>query len=325
MKAPFPWFGGKSRVADIVWQRFGDVPNYVEPFAGSLAVLLKRPHEPRVETINDLDCFVSNFWRALQHDPEAVAHWADTPVNEADLHARHLWLLGEVRKGFRKRMHEDADYFDVKIAGWWVWGQSAWIGAGWCSGVSSWGQAFADGCEAHERLPHLGNPGRGVHRPSQQLPHLGNPGQGGIYGYFTALARRLRYVRACCGQWDRILGPSVTERLGPTGVFLDPPYMSERCDEIYSEDSADVAHAVREWAIANGDNPLLKIALCGYEGEHEMPDSWECVAWKAAGGFGSQGTGRGRDNCAKERIWFSPACACDRRGQTMPLFAEATP
>lgn len=39
LKAPFPWFGGKSRVAPQVWERFGDVDNYVEPFAGSLAVL----------------------------------------------------------------------------------------------------------------------------------------------------------------------------------------------------------------------------------------------------------------------------------------------
>ena len=39
-KAPFPWFGGKSRVAHIVWDRFGNVPNYVEPFFGSGAVLL---------------------------------------------------------------------------------------------------------------------------------------------------------------------------------------------------------------------------------------------------------------------------------------------
>ena len=37
MKAPFPWFGGKSRAASIIWQRFGNVRNYVEPFAGSLA------------------------------------------------------------------------------------------------------------------------------------------------------------------------------------------------------------------------------------------------------------------------------------------------
>lgn len=48
MKAPFPWFGGKSRAASAIWGRFGDVDTYNEPFSGSLAVLLARPHEPRV-------------------------------------------------------------------------------------------------------------------------------------------------------------------------------------------------------------------------------------------------------------------------------------
>ena len=45
MKAPFPWFGGKSRVQAQVCDRFGDVRNYVEPFAGSLSVLLGRPDD----------------------------------------------------------------------------------------------------------------------------------------------------------------------------------------------------------------------------------------------------------------------------------------
>ena len=42
LKAPFPWFGGKSRAAHLIWPRFGKVGNYVEPFAGSLSVLLAR-------------------------------------------------------------------------------------------------------------------------------------------------------------------------------------------------------------------------------------------------------------------------------------------
>jgi hypothetical protein len=41
--APFPWFGGKRKVAAEVWARFGAVENYVEPFFGSGAVLLGRP------------------------------------------------------------------------------------------------------------------------------------------------------------------------------------------------------------------------------------------------------------------------------------------
>ena len=306
LKSPFPWFGGKSRVADLVWQRFGDPPNYIEPFFGSGAVLLNRPHDPSTETVNDLDCFVANFWRALQHDPEAVAYHADNPVNEADQHARHLWLVGQ--NEFRERMKTDPEFYDVKIAGWWVWGQCIWIGSGWCSGRSSWGGAFADGRLAHERRPHLGDAGTGVCLDSDRT--LGTR-SADLLAYMYALADRLRLVRVCCGDWARILGPSVTFKHGVTGVFLDPPYADTagRDETLYSEESLVVAHDVRKWAIENGDNPLLRIALCGYQGEHELPESWECLYWKARGGYGSQSdNGNGRDNAKRERIWFSPHC-----------------
>jgi len=307
-KAPFPWFGGKSKVAELVWDRFGDVPNYVEPFFGSGAVLLNRPHTPGTETVNDLDCMVANFWRSLKNDPDAVAFHADNPVNEADQHARHLWLCSQ--EEFREVMKVDPEFYDAKVAGWWVWGQCIWIGSGWCS----------------VQLPHLGDAGKGLNR---KLPHLGNAGTGvgvleaeeclsdrtsgtrrGLREYMHQLADRLRSVRVCCGDWQRICGPSVTFKHGVTGVFLDPPYAdtADRAETLYASDSISVAHDVRRWAIENGDNPLLRIALCGYEGEHEMPGSWECVAWKARGGYGSQGTGRGRDNAGRERVWFSAAC-----------------
>ena len=297
MKSPFPWMGGKSRVADLVWDRFGNVPNYCEPFFGSGAVLLNRPTEPGVETVNDLDCMVANFWRALQHDPEGVAAAADWPVNEADQHARHLWLCSQ--EEFRERMKVDPEYYDSKIAGWWVWGQCIWIGSGWCS----------------VQLPHLGTAGTGIHR---KRPHLGNPGTeaecvsdrtADLLGYMQALAARLRRVRVCCGDWARICGPSPTVKLGTTGVFLDPPYSDEagRQEGLYATDSGTVAHAVREWALEWGNDPRMRIALCGYEGEHVMP-GWEEIAWKAAGGYGSQGDGTGRANAKRETIWFSPHC-----------------
>src|SRR5262245_44443615 len=93
LKAPFPWFGGKRPVARLVWDRLGNVDNYIEPFYGSGAVHLLRPDPPRVETVSDKDCYVSNFWRATQHDPDAVAAHVDGPVNECDQHARHRWLV----------------------------------------------------------------------------------------------------------------------------------------------------------------------------------------------------------------------------------------
>ena len=40
LSAPFPYYGGKARIAESVWRELGDVTVYAEPFAGSLAVLL---------------------------------------------------------------------------------------------------------------------------------------------------------------------------------------------------------------------------------------------------------------------------------------------
>ncbi len=79
-------------------------------------------------------------------------------------------------------------------------------------------------------------------------------------------------------------------------------------DGVYAYDSGDVAHAVRKWAIEAGEDPRARIALCGYEGEHILPASWECVPWKARGGYGNQGNNVARENSSKERIWFSPHC-----------------
>ncbi len=143
--------------------------------------------------------------------------------------------------------------------------------------------------------------------PSYPIPGLRNCGKRSPSGRNSWPAGNTRPVRIACGEWDRVLGDSVTIKHGTTGVFLDPPYSADEHAVDYSADT-DVAHAVREWAIANGDNPLLRIALCGYDGEHAMPESWECVAWKARGGYGSQGDGRGRANASRERIWFSPHC-----------------
>jgi DNA adenine methylase len=352
LKAPFPWFGGKRRVTGVVWERFGNVTNYVEPFAGSLAVMLGRP-QPFVgtETVNDKDGFIANFWRALQHDPEQVTRYADWPVNEVDQNARHAWLVTQ-RDTLTTRLEGDPDYYDPKIAGWWVWGICCWIGAGWCSGEGPW--QVVDGQLVHlgdagqgvnRQLVHLGDAGRGVNRQrvhlgdagrgvNRQLVHLGNAGRGetasesGLLAWMLTLAERLRLVRVCCGDWTRVCGPTPTVKLGLTGVFLDPPYAQDiRTDNLYSVET-DVSRAVREWAIANGDDPRIRIALCGYEGEHEMPDDWEVYAWSTAGGYASQSS-VGNSNRHLERIWFSPHCVKPLRMATLfdelPLVAATNP
>lgn len=421
LRAPFPWFGGKRRVAEIVWRAFGpSVPNYVEPFAGSLAVLLGRHGGAgHIETVNDRDRYLANFWRAVAAEPEAVALHADWPVNEADLHARHKWLVNQAE--FRERMHTDPEFYDVKIAGWWCWGICQWIGGGWCVEPNNHKHPKLDGIgkgvhsnkahprgadrtteanrpelagagkgvhsdkahrgrrksEAHHRKrPELDgtSPGRGVHSDgahlSRQIPNLRvdsgaggsgvhasgflskaysagrrpamtSAGQGvhlpslgndrGMHGvsaapcvdWFRDLQVRLRRVRVACGDWQRVLGPSVLgkgKNVGgrrPCAVFLDPPYAHELRDPyLYAEDDATISAKVRQWALKHGDDPDLRIALCGYEGEHDMPPSWTVHAWKGGRGYAK----KGNDNRERERIWFSPHCL-RIDGRQMDLFA----
>jgi DNA adenine methylase len=334
MKAPFPYFGGKSKVAPLVWQYFGDTPNYVEPFAGSLAVLLQRPHAAQTETVNDADGMICNFWRALAADPDAVASYADWPVNECDLHARHKWLYE--RRPFVDGLMSDPDAYDAKIAGWWVWGICQWIGSGWCPSTPAGVPHVRD---LNRKIPHVGDAGRGIHRASdahalhRKRPIItgaaGGPAalrnaiDGGLlHTYMRALSARLRRVRVVCGDWARVCGPSVTFRHGVTAVFLDPPYdHAERQDDLYARDE-NVFAAAREWAIANGDNPLMRIALCGYD--FEMPAGWTAHRWKAAGGYGSQGDGQGRENAKREMIWFSPHCLSTTFKQARKVGADVS-
>ncbi len=295
LDAPFPWFGGKRDVAPQVWDALGNVSHYVEPFFGSGAVLLQRPHAAKFETINDFDGLLANFWRAVRADPQAVADHADWPCNEADLHARHVWLVGQ-RDSLTARLMGDAEYYDPKAAGWWVWGSCNWIGGGWCSGKGPWVSIDGELTDTRQ-LPHLSE-GRGVNRKLF------------IEEWFAGLSDRLRDVRVACGDWSRVTGPAVLDAGGGmTGIFLDPPYSLGERAEVYACDN-DVAGDVLAWCAENGANKSLRIVLAGYDGEHNTLEEqgWRAVAWKASGGYGSQGEGRGRDNAKRERLWLSPHC-----------------
>lgn len=360
--------------------------------------------------MNDADCYLANFWRATKQAADAVAEHADEPVNEADLHARHRWLVRQVE--FRERMMTDPDYYDARVAGWWVWGLSCWIGSGWCD-VSRFGRdegarpdlgnakRTAQGVHQKRPLIHGDRAGNGVHRwqtpvlvnggsgtrgsttspgrgihgkrpiltgnggsmagvqrdlrtPSRQLPYvsresgpiharkrpgpqntgafgtLGAPGDNDLTAWFQALQRRLRRVRVCCGDWSRVVTPAVLGAGGgTTAVLLDPPYdTGRRASDLYAVDTAGIAERVREWAVANGDNPRLRIALCGLEAEHEMPEDWEAVGWTTRGGYGNQDGGDHANR--REVVWFSPHCIRQaslfgEAGIAGPLFAEPEP
>jgi DNA adenine methylase len=85
VKPPFAYYGGKMTLAPAVAGLLPAHNHYVEPFAGSLAVLLAK--EPsRAETVNDLDGDLMTFWRVLRDRPDDLCRAAElTPHSRAEL------------------------------------------------------------------------------------------------------------------------------------------------------------------------------------------------------------------------------------------------
>jgi len=331
LKAPYPYPGGKARVADLVWERLGDVGNYVEPFAGSLAVLLRRPADHfrggyRVETVNDANHFIVNFWRAVTAAPDDVARWADWPVMEADLHARHRWLMrSEAAADFREKMRTDPAHYDAQVAGWWVWGVCCWFGSGWCDDKDSSHSARVPAPVVRARsncgVLMLSDEGRiGDRRPVVNagfaVAGTCDARREWLTAWMRRLADRLRLVRTCYGDWSRVCDSnSALTRLDTTGVFLDPPYplkttKGTREAGLYANDKSQDLDALRDdvlaWCRKWGQTPAVRIAVCGYEGdgyEALEREGWDVTAWEASGGYGGKA-----ENAKRERIWWSPAC-----------------
>lgn len=341
LKPPMPYFGNKTRIASEVWKRLGNPLNFVEPFAGSLAVLLARPdsHQwwERYESVSDADGFVANFHRAIATDPEAVAHHASWPVNEVDLTARHVWLV-QNRQELTGRLMADPDFCDVRAAGWWVWGVCAWVGGDWCTGIGPFTGtdevSISQGGSApgvYRKIPMIsgGHGGKGIHRPRDvsgvveslhgvRIPDLAGSIEGTLAADFSILANRLRRVRVACGNWDRVLGNAATPPKGHvTGVLLDPPYdPAERRGDLYGvgdrPEDLPVHMAARSWALERTSDDRYRIAYCSYSTEAEdalfTDAGWSPYRWSALGGYSLRAENRARTNRDREIVWFSPSC-----------------
>jgi len=311
LKAPFSYFGGKATVASRVWKALGNVNHYLEPFCGSCAVLLARPHwnpQQHVETVVDKDGHIANVWRSLQANPDEVAKWCDWPVNHADLIARKR-KLNLNTETLLERLCADDEYYDPKLAGYYIWAASCWIGAGLiCPGQRPNLANAGKGVHAKGQRPNLANAGKGVHAKGQR-PNLANAGKGvhakgsipnlargegvhakgsipnlargegvqepyktPIYDWFRELSERLRNVRVVCGDWSRVCGGDWQHKSGiPVGIFFDPPYsdVADRTAGIYAEDSLQVAHDVQQWCLKRGNRKKYRIVLAGYYDEHK--------------------------------------------------------
>lgn len=288
---PYPWFGGKRKIAPEVWKRFGNVSAYAEPFLGGGAVFLARPPGfSGVEFINDADGFVTNFWRAAKREPDNLVDVCCDLASEIDIAAKHK-LLVEQREGLTRRLTNDVSYYDVVLAGYWWLGLRSSIGAGWCTGsvddVSprklKWKPKDNTSVETHD----------------------------GVRKTITDLCARLKSTTVLCGDWSRCVTDSYIRRRKNSAVFLDPPYSSKATKEIcYACEDKNVSAEVLRWCLDRSNDSQIRIAFCGYDGEDGVEElellGWEKLAWNA-GGYKRAGA-KCSDNAHRERVWFSPSC-----------------
>ena len=315
LRAPFQYFGGKRDVADEVWRRFGKVKQYGEPFCGSCAVLLAAPVSASLEVIGDMNGFIANFWRCVANQPAAVARWADYPVSHIDIGARHVWLMQQ-RDRLGAELQDPNWPGDAQVAGWWLYGQCAWIGSGWCDwskgpphvsdagmGIQAIGQIphVSDagmGIQAIGQIPHVSDAGRGV-QAYGKIPHVSDAGvfltSAGrtAHDWLCRIRDRLERCRVIHGDWTRCLNHHYGGE--DTAYFFDPPY--DNYEGLYR--AGPVAQAVAEWCRAHAE---LKIALCGHRGDYEM-SGWTPYEWSR-----KRNTYSGTGTKDAEVIWFSPAC-----------------
>jgi len=76
MKSPIQYFGAKTNIADQLVGLMPEHRGYIEPFAGSLSVLLAKPAS-KIEIVNDLDRQLLTFWRVLRDNGEELLRRAD--------------------------------------------------------------------------------------------------------------------------------------------------------------------------------------------------------------------------------------------------------
>jgi len=91
----FGWYGGKFSHLEWLLPLLPEAHHYCEPFSGSAAVLLNRAPSP-VETYNDIDGEVVNFFRVLRERQEELTRQiALTPFSREEFH-RAVTMVGRV-------------------------------------------------------------------------------------------------------------------------------------------------------------------------------------------------------------------------------------
>ena len=267
IRTPIIWFGCKRRQAPCVWQLLGKVDSYLEPFAGSCAVMLGNPWIPNKEVINDIDAFITNFWRSVQHDPQMVLRCASKISNDIENVARKKYLAQRYAD-LKEKCTEDLAYFDSEIAGMFLY----------CN-ANSLNPSLPKEA-TNTRLFVAPGTGRGWQMTRKRLDPYES-----FDDWMNVLAYRFQRVAVLCRDWRDIRDAEyllyfnyAKTKKHRAGVYLDPPYTRDARKSgrgVYAQEDYDVANDCRQWAFEKGDDPALRIVLSGYETEFgDMPEGW---------------------------------------------------
>lgn len=270
---PMAYYGGKTRLAVKIAALLPRHEHYVEPFAGSLAVLLaKRPS--RMETVNDLDHLLMTFWRVLRDKPEQLARvCALTPHARAE-HAA-------------ARAADLAQLDDVEAA------RLVWV---WISQSRGGTMKASTGWRCHV------NPGGNS---------TGMPGYLEAYvDRMAAAAERLHHVSLECLPAIEIVEKYGKHR--QCCLYLDPPYLGDtrsdsgggngyRVDMPNPEDHAELLCSLRKCEAS--------VVLSGY---HSELYDVELAGWDRIDipHFTSQGNGA--NQARTEVIWSNRTISAQR-------------
>lgn len=146
MRPPFKYYGAKARLAEWIAAMIPAHRGYVEPFAGSAAVLFAKP-PARHEVLNDLDGNVVNFFRVLRDQPDDLIRACKlTPYSREEYMAADLAEASEPVERARRFFVKCMQGFSANGAGHY---------AGWSNGSRRGGGSSAMTVRDHVDQLHL--------------------------------------------------------------------------------------------------------------------------------------------------------------------------
>lgn len=234
------YYGGKWNLAPWIISHFPQHTNYVEPCGGAASVLLQKPRS-LLETYNDINGNVVNFFRVLRDQPDELI--------------RKIRLTPWSRKEYESHNQKTDDPVE--------WARQFWM----LCWISVQGGSHASVFGSHWRSIRHADSRTGTPPPKDGID----------IAHLEVIAERLKWVQIDCIDWqDAVAKYDNRDAL----FYFDPPYVPDtrgnskryahewdRQDHI---EAADILHDVTGMVVISGYACDLYADLCETNGWHRV-------------------------------------------------------